>query len=41
VKDWGESASELMIVKKKTTITKYCTQDSLAWVLLPFVHVVF
>jgi len=32
-------ASELMIVKK--TITKNCTQDSLAWVFLPFVHVVF
>ena len=39
VKDWGESASELMIVKKK--LQKNCTQDSLAWVFLPFVHVVF
>jgi len=39
VKNWGESTSELMIVKKK--ITKNCTQDSLAWVFLPFVHVVF
>jgi len=38
VKDWGESVSELMIVKK--TITRNCTQDSLAWVFLPFVHVV-
>ena len=37
VEDWGESASELMIVKK---ITKNCTQDSLACVFLPFVHVV-
>jgi len=38
VKDWGESVSELMIVKK---ITRNCTQDSLAWVFLPFVHVAF
>jgi len=37
VKDWGESVSELMIVKK---ITRNCTQYCLAWVLLPFVHVV-
>ena len=36
MKDWGESASELMIVKK--TITRNCTQYSLAWVFLPFVH---
>jgi len=28
-----------MIVKKKT-ITRNCTQYSLAWVFLPFVHVV-
>jgi len=39
VKDWGESVSELMFVKK---ITRNCTQYSLAWVfgsfriLLPF-----
>jgi len=39
VKDWGESVSELMIVKKK--ITKNCTQYCLALVFLPFVHVVF
>jgi len=39
VKDWGESVSELMIVKNKT-ITRNCTQYSLAWVFLPFVHVV-
>jgi len=38
VKDWGESMSELMIVKQ--TITRYSTQYSLAWVFLPFVHVV-
>jgi len=38
VKDWGESVSELMIVKK--TITRNCTQYCLAWVFLPFVHVV-
>jgi len=35
VKDWGESASELMIVKK---VQKNCT---ITWVFLPFVHVVF
>jgi len=40
VKDWGESVSELMIVKKKK-ITRNCTQYCLAWVFLPFVHVVF
>ena len=34
VKDCGESASELMIVKKY----KNCTQDYLAWV---FVHFIF
>jgi len=38
MKDWGESVSELMIVKK--TITRNCTQCSLDWVCLPFVHVV-
>ena len=38
VKDWGESASELMIVKK--TITRNCTQCCLTGVCLPFVHVV-
>ena len=38
VKDWGESVSELMIVKK--TITINCTQYCLAWVFLHFVHVV-
>jgi len=37
VKDWGESVSELMIVKK---IARNCTQYCLAWVFLPFVHVV-
>ena len=36
VKDWGESISELMIKKK---ISKNCTQYSLTWVFLPFVHV--
>ena len=35
---WGESASELMIVKKKLQKTVHRT---LAWVFLPFVHVVF
>ena len=40
VKDWGESVSELMIVKKKT-ITRNCTQYCLNGVFLPFVHVVF
>jgi len=30
VKDWGESASELMIGEKKT-ITRSCTQYSLTW----------
>ena len=39
MKDWGESVSELMIVKKKT-ITRNCTQYCLTWVFLPFVHVV-
>ena len=38
VKEWGESVSELMIRKK--TIKRNCTQHSLAWVFLPFVHVV-
>jgi len=38
VKDWSESVSELMVVKKK--ITRNCTQYSLDWVFLPFVHVV-
>ena len=38
VKDWGESVTELMIVKKP--ITTNCTQHCLAWVFLPFVHVV-
>ena len=37
VEDWGESASELTIGKK--TITRNCTQYSLTWVFLPFVHV--
>ena len=37
MKDWGESVSELMIKK----ITRNCTQYSLTWVFLPFVHVVF
>ena len=36
--EWGERVSELMIAKK---ITKNFTQDCLAWVFLPFVHVVF
>jgi len=36
--NWGENASELMTVNK---LQKNCTQDSLAWVFLPFVHVVF
>ena len=40
MEDWGESASELMVVKKNN-YKKNCTQDSLAWVFLPFVHVVF
>jgi len=31
VKDWGESVSELMIEKKRT-IARNCTQYSLAWV---------
>ena len=38
MKDWGENLSELMI---KKTITRNCTQYSLTWVFLPFVHVVF
>jgi hypothetical protein len=38
VKDWGESVRELMIVKKKIKETVHST---LAWVFLPFVHVVF
>ena len=38
MKDWGESVCELMIEKK--TITRNCTQYCLAWVFLPFVHVV-
>jgi len=35
----GESVNELMIVKKKT-ITRNCTQYCLTWVFLPFVYVV-
>ena len=33
VKDWGESASDLMIVKKKKKerVTRDCTQYCLAW----------
>ena len=33
-----ESVSDVMIVKK--TITRNCTQHSLAWLFLPFIHVV-
>jgi len=36
----GDSVSELMIGKKKT-ITRNCTQYCLTWVFVPFVHVVF
>ena len=36
-KDWGESVSELMILKN----TRNCTHYSLTWVFLPFVHVLF
>ena len=32
--------SEIMIVKKKTPITRNFTQYCFAWVFLPFVHVV-
>ena len=38
MKDWGESVSGLVIGKK--TIKRNCTQYCLAWVFVPFVHVV-
>ena len=38
MKDRGESVCELMIEKKK--VTRNYTQYCLAWVFLPFVHVV-
>ena len=40
MKGWGESVSELMI-KKKKTVTRNCTQYSFTWEFLTFVHVVF
>jgi len=40
VKDWGESVCNLMIVKRKKTITRNCKHYYLAWGFLPFVHVV-
>ena len=38
MKDWGESVSELMMVKKKQL--QQMVHSTLAWVFLPFVHVV-
>ena len=39
VKDWGESVSELMTVKKNNYKKLYTVLS--CWVFLPFVHVVF
>ena len=40
MKDWGESVSELMIVKKKKNNYKKLYTVLSCWVFLPFAHVV-